>query len=627
MKNLVRKMNNSYFIIILACLFFAGFVLPAHSADDLTIQASVDKNRVGLNQIFTITIEVSGGNAAQSAFSPEFPASMDAFSKFMGRGGESSNFQLINGKMSVSKSIQYNFMTTTIGKFTVESIQVEIGGKTFKTEPFEFEVLKSANVAQPQTSPQNQSSSNRSTEPNEGIADNLFLKASVNKTRVYRGEPVVITYKIYTKVNIQSYGIAESPNTAGFWEEEFEMPQQPKLTNEVINGEKYLVAEIKKIALFPTEIGKKEIDPLVINCDVRMPTRRRSRDIFDSFFDDPFFSRTQRFRVASTPNLTIEVLPLPTEGRPANFSGAVGNFKMSARIDKYQVETNESIKFKVQLSGTGNIKILPNPQVEFPEEFELYGPTSSQNITRENGRISGNKSFEYILIPRQAGTKIIKPIEFSYFDLPTKAYKTLTSPEIQINVKKGKNEFISRGREMRRGEIEIIGKDIRYIEQQLPVFTQVGKYYYQTPTFLMLLLAPLALLAVALVYRQRAEKLSGDEAYARFKLANRFANQRLKTARKFMNESTQKQFYAEVSKALMSFLANKLNLDEAGLMMNQVRQILADKNVNEKIINLYMDCLQICDFQRFAPADSGVDEMKKFYTRAQSAITYLQKAL
>lgn len=614
----MKKLLKYVWVILFCLINWSPFV----SAADIQIQATVDRTQLEVNQIFTLTLEASGADAANVSLQPEFPASMEKFSKFLGRGGESSNIQIINGKMSVSKSVQFNFMATTVGKYTIEPIQVAAGGKTYQTEFFQLEVVKGTAKSRPAPG-----KTNEPIAAENSIEGNLFLKAHVNKRTVYQNEPIIVSYKIYTRVNVTSYSINKMPNTAGFWQEDFELPKQPRLTNEVLDGRKYAVAEIKKVALFPTEPGKKEIDPLLINCDVRIQSRRRSRDFFDSFFNDPFLNRTQRYQIAS-PKLTINVLPLPRKNRPQDFSGAVGKFNLSATLDKQAVETNESIKLKIKVSGVGNIKILPNPEVEIPPDFEQYGPTSSENITRKSNQISGSKTFEYVLIPRSAGEKKIKSVEFSYFDVSSKSYKILQTPEFTINVKKGKRDVAATsGRGFSREEIRILGQDIRYIQQGTPRFSRIGHYYYQTAQFYLIFLSPLLLMAGAIFYRQRQNKFSENVAYARYKKANKVASERLKLAKKLMSENRQKEYYAEVSRALLSFLANKLNLDEAGIMTSQVEKLLSERHIKPEIINDYLACLQTCDFQRFAPTNTSLEEMKKFYNEARSAIANLQKAL
>lgn len=612
-------------LLIKKWLWISVFWLPhLIQAADYQVAASIDRNQVGLNQRFVITLEVTGEGTTQVNFQPEFPESMNKFCQLIGRGGESTNFQIINTKVSYSKTIQYSFQAKEIGKFQIDPIIIKIGSQTFQSNSFQIEIVKSETPAAPPAG--NTPATPGSESAAVGLDENLFLKATVNKRTVYQNEPVIITYKIYTRVTVTSYNLEKLPNTTGFWQEEFEMPQQPRLFTEVIDGRKYQVAEIRKVALFPTETGKKTLEPLSLNCEVRVQARRRPSSIFDSFFDDPFFGRTQQVTIANEP-VTINVLPLPLENKPKDFSGIVGRFSLNVTADKNEVEANEAIKLKARLAGEGNIKLLPNPAIALPEDFEKYGPTTTEKITRENNQISGSKSFEYVLIPRQAGNRVIRGISLAYFDLDSKSYQILQTPDIQINVKKGKKDLVSMGPGFSREEIKILGKDIRYIQQTPPEFSQIGRYFYQSPSFLILLFSPLLVMAGAIYYRRRLDVFSENVAYARSRRASRIATDRLKNARKFLTEKTQKEFYAEISKAILSFVANKLNLDEAGIMTGEVQKRLSNKKVTESTIQQYLNCLQTCDFQRFAPSNANLETMKKFYNEAKDVITNLQKAL
>ena len=440
-------------VFIISCRLF----IPQAFSAEIQLKASTDRLLIPINETFTYTLEISGEKANSVDNDPKLP-DISEFSVYMGGTGTSQNIQIINGKMSVTKSMNFTFMANKIGKFLIQPAELVFKGKIFKSESIQIEIT--SQTAKPKTSPpKNQ---NRTLKNNQSdLKDNLFLRTIINKKRVYVNEPVIISYKIYTGVTVTSYGINKLPNTASFWAEEFPLAAQPKTYREIYNGKEYIVAEIKKMALFPTDAGKKTIGPMQIECDVRVQTQRR-RSIFDSFFDDPFFGRTVRQSVNSKP-INIEVLPLPIKGKPADFSGVVGNFSITARVDKKQVKTNEAVALKVKIAGSGNIKVLPTPKVEIPADFEQYEPKITQTINRTGNIISGQKNYEYVLIPRFPGTQKIKPIEFFYFDLKTKTYKKISTPEIEINVQKGNEDLIAVGTGLSKEEVRLLGKDIRFI--------------------------------------------------------------------------------------------------------------------------------------------------------------------
>ncbi|NIR47828.1 protein BatD [candidate division KSB1 bacterium] len=608
--------------ILKAIFFLLGIFLSMQGllAQDLHIKAYVSSTKIPLDQQFELNVELSG-KEANKVPQPALP-DIEDFAAFRGTSS-SQNVQIVNTQMSVTVTYTHRFIATKIGKFEIPPVKLEYGGKKFTTDPIPIEIVK----GQP-SQPRSGTSNRGSTDNAEDLSQLLFLRASVDKNRVYQNEPVTVSYKIYTSVNISSYGISQLPNTVGFWSEEFPTPSRPPLHAEVVNGRRYQVAEIKKVALFPQGPGTKTLDPMVIECEVRLRNRRRSRDIFDSFFDDPFFSlnRTTTKVIRSNP-VKIDVLPLPAENKSLDFSGAVGDFSLSASVDKERVKTNEAVTLTVTISGTGNIKILAQPDVEFPSDFEVYDPKISENINRNGGQISGSKTFEYVLIPRFPGTQTIRPISFSYFDLSAKRYKTLSSDPINISVAKGKDRPVNVPLATSKEDVKFIGQDIRFIQTHLPEFQEIGTVFYKEVPFFAILILPLLVLAGAYGYSKHLEKMSTNVAYARSRKANQMALKRLRNANKEMGKGNLRKFYGEVSKALMGFIGDKLNVSAAGLITDEVDSVLRSRGIREETVANYLDCLRTCDFKRFAPSDADNGEMKVFFEKARKAIIALDKEI
>jgi hypothetical protein len=321
------------------------------------------------------------------------------------------------------------------------------------------------------------------------------------------------------------------------------------------------------------------------------------------------------------------VLPLPEEGKPANFSGAVGNFTLTATVDRTQVKTNEAITLKVKANGTGNIKILPQPNIELPSDFEIYEPKVAETIGHNNDQIAGSKTWEYVMVPRFPGSHEIKPITLSYFDPRAKTYRVATTTIISLSVEKGAGDYNLAGGGISKEDVRLLGKDIRFIAKASLPFRDIDETIYTQPLFLTVLVAPLAALLVAFVYQRHQEKLSTNIAYARSRKAGSLAQKQLHTAKKLMQKNDEKAFYAEVQRALIGFLGNKLNLAEAGLITDDVERMLRENQVNSEIIRAYLDCLHTCDFQRFAPTQSNGKAMQEFYKQAQRVIEEMEKAL
>lgn len=591
-------------------------------AQNLELDAYVNRTTVGVNEQFELSVELSGSDA-NDAPQPAVPDLGD-FATYLG-SGSSTNMQIVNGQMSVSKIYTHHFMAVRDGKFQIPPIRLQFKGKEYTTDAIDIEVVK----GQTRTTPPPTSGRRTPGESSADLSELLFLKATVNKRQVFQNEPVIVSYKIYTAVSVSNYGISQLPNMVGFWSEEFELPQRPRLYAETVNGRQYKVAEIKKMALFPQGPGNKTIEPMTIECEVQIPRQRRSRDPFNSFFDDPFdsfFNRTVRQTVTSNA-ISIEVMPLPAVGKPGNFSGAVGNFSLGASVDKNAVKTNEAVTLTVKISGSGNIKIVPQPEINFPVDFEVYDPKIQENINRKGGQISGAKVFEYVMVPRYAGKQVIKPVTLSYFDLSTKTYRTLRTEPLEISVAKGNDEFVSIGAAGSKEDVKLIGQDIRYIQMRMPEFERIDTVFYKKTIFFVLLGFPLVVLAGALGYRRHQEKLSTNVAYARSRKANQMATRRLKKAGQEMKAGNPKAFYAEVSSALMGFIGDKLNVASAGLVTDEVNSMLHQRGIDEETVTNYIACLQTCDYKRFAPSDANNGEMKEFFARAKQAIISLDKEI
>lgn len=587
---------------------------------DIEIKAYVDKTVVAQNQQFTLSVEMSGPDA-QAAGNPKLPDT-NAFAYLLG-SGSSQNIQFINGKMSVSKTISYHFMATEAGDFTIGPVTIVHKNETYQTDPIQIMVQKSAAQAQAQTPTR---SSDRQAQSAMESSEDLYIRAEADKRTVYPNEPVILAYKIYTKVNVTPAGISKLPGTAGFWVEEFDLPQQLAATSEVIDGQKYTVATFKKMALFPTSPGEKTIEPLGFDCDVRAQ-RKQPRDPFDSFFNDSFFfGNTKRITLLSNP-VKINVIPFPEEGKPADFSGATGSFKISASVDKESAKTNDAVTFKVTVSGTGNIRTLPEPDVQIPPDFETYPPKISESVDRKGAGISGSRTYEYVLIPRNPGMQKIRPIRFCYFDPHAKSYKTIQTRELTVNVSQGDQSFtvVPEGRS--RTAVEYLGKDIRFIVTAIPRFRRQGAAPVQAGVIWVVLVLPLGALGLASVYQKHLQRLQGDAAYARGRAAGRAAKKHLAKARSMVDPNGSEAFYAEVSRALSSFVGNKLNISEAGMLSADVRKQLTDRNVHSEVIEDYFDCLAVCDRMRFSPTGADEAEMKAFLKRVAKAITDLERQI
>ena len=601
-------------------LFIIGIYAAVLSSSplfaQLQVKSYVDKNIIENGDQFTLFVEISGKDSQKSG-QPDLP-DLSAFAAFLG-SGSSRSVQIINGKMSVTKTLQYQYQAIKEGKFTINPVQVKAGGKTYSTGSINIEIVKSSGSTQ---RPQNRSRSNSSMISSK----DLYLRVIPNKHKVYVNEPLVLTYKIYTRVDVTSFGFQKLPETTGFWVEDFtKNASRPVTKTEVINGVRYTVATIKEMALFPMSAGDKVLEPMVIVCSVRV--KRRSNDIFDSFFDDPFGRQINK-SIASKP-MKISVKPLPQQQKPADFSGIVGNYVISASVDKNYVSTNEAVTFKFIVKGSGNLKTLPEPKIKFSDDFEVYPPKVTQNVSFTSGIVHGTKTFEYVLIPRKPGIKKLPAVKLSVFNPAKNKYELISTKQIVLNVKKSSKKFESTAHTgLTKEEVMLVDKDIRFIK------TECSRFYPAKPEpvfsnlwFLILMLFPVLSIISAVIYRRHTDKMMTDQAYARNKRSSKMAKKRLADARKVMDEERGKEFYAEAGKALIGFVADKLNIPEAGLITKDVKEKLKGLGVSEKTINEYFECVNICDIKRFSPETSTHDEMKSFIKRAEDAIDLLNREM
>ena len=601
-------------------LFFACFAVRLF-AQDLAVRSSVDRNVIALGQQFTLSVEISG-KSADKASDPQLPG-MDPFAAYVG-SGSSQNIQLMNGRMSLSRTINYYFMATAVGKYQIGPVQVTAEGKKAATIPISVEIVQGTQPAAVPPAGAAQSQAASRSGPVEG---DVFIRAVANKRQVFQNEPVTVSYKLYTVRNIASVGFVKLPATAGFWSEEFAIPQQPVPATEMVEGKKFTVFLIKKLALFPMAPGAKTVEPMVMDCEVQVP-RRRSNDPFSDFFDDPFFSsaRVERRRIQSNP-VTVQVNALPEDGKPRDFSGLVGQFRIRGSVDRTAIQTNEAVSLKIVVEGEGNLRVLKEPPVVLPSDFETYPPKAVESINRSGASISGSKAFEYVMVPRIAGSYEIRPVPLSYFDPSQRRYFTVQTPGWNFVVSQGKGGSTSMPVGLSKEEVRLIGQDIRFIKTNETDFSAIGSAYYRAFWFYGVLVAPLLALGTGVLYRRHRDRLIGDVAYARGRRASRSVRRRFAAAHGLSKRESAQAFYAEMSRAMMGFLGDKLNVAEAGMISADIRNTLAGKGIAEDVLAGYFDCLEVCDRMRFSPSEADEKEMTGFLEKAEKAVSRLDRAM
>ena len=590
-----------------------AFVLTMTAvAQNATFVASADRTTVGAGEQFEVSFVVSASdvNGAKNFK----PPTLTPFTVMSGPN-QSTNMQFVNGQMSGSISFTYYLYTRQTGKFTIGPATIEYKGAPLKSQPLQIEVTQGKPPAQ-----------GKEPDNAQNVADNLYIRAVADRPRVRQGEPVTITYKLYTRLQVSAYDIAKAPVYQGFWAEEVEQPKQSVVTTETIEGKQFRVATIRKTALFPTQSGKLVISPLEVRCAFQLSSRKKTTDPFDSFFNDPFFSRTQTVEQDLKSNaLSVTVDPLPGSP-PAGFTGAVGRFSFSATVDKKEVKTGDPITLRLTISGAGNVKLLTPPKPELPADFEAYDPKISEEVARDGGVIRGKKIAEYLVIPRNAGDRAIEPIAFSYFDLDRNAYNTLHSPRFDFKVIPGKD--MSGGAAIAsKSNIQLLGEDIRFLKLSLGESRDLDEPVFPNTLLLTCLVLPPFVFFAAFGYRKRQEKLSGKVDQLRFAKAGREASRRLKGARKLLMQGNTESYHAEVSKAIFSYLEDKLHISKAALTMDEAARLLNQRGVAGDTIESLRACIERAEFARFAPASDTREARTEILDAATVIINNIEKSL
>ncbi len=592
------------FIICFALFFQNSY------ASDIIFEANVDRTEVSLDEQINLTISVSGN--VQSIPQPELP-SLDDFAVYS--AGRSQSFEFVNGKVSSSVSFNYILVPKKEGEFVIGPAVISLEGKVHKTKPVEIKV--SSEIQKPLAPSEKLEEKNMKEK-----AKDLFIETVVDRRKAYVNQQITLTFKFYQGVRLFRNPEYTPPSLTGFWVED--LPPQKKYYK-TIDGKRYFVTEIKT-ALFPTKAGKHTIGEATLKC--------RVEDV-DRFFDfDPFslldrdmksLFRQRKPKILRTKPIKIEVLPLPEEGKPGSFKGAVGDLSISTQVDKKEVEAGQPITLKIKISGEGNIKSITEPLLPQMDDFRVYSSGSSENVSKRNYKVQGFKVYEEMLIPKTPGNYTIPAIEYPYFNLRTKKYQILKTAPFVITAYPSTSLASTPQAQIPKEEIEFEVKDIRYIKTGLEGLKSQGGFLFKNPWFLVLQFLPVLALIAAYQYTRQKQKFENDVGYARKRKANKLAQKSLKSAFKLIDSKKTKDFYSETAKALTSYIGDKLNLSAFGLTKVEMTKELEKEGVDKGKIDRIIRLLDQCDLARFAPFSSTQEAMREFLLKAKDLISDLEK--
>jgi BatD DUF11 like domain len=625
-----KYMNGNKQLSIIVIFLF--FIIPFLSAQEIEFIASV-KPFVGLGENFNLTYTINA-----QAISFKGP-NLSNFSVLSGPStSTTSSIRSVNGRtsMSITYTFSYILQASKEGTFDIQPASVTVDRKSYESNPVTVKVVKNASGNQqgqsPNTFPQSRNPQQRSGVAETGSND-VLLKAFVTSANPYQGEGIVVTYKLFFKVNIGNVNITKFSSFPGFWSQNL-ISETDKMQpyKQMIDGEQYVVVDIRKIVLFPLKTGRLTIDPLELVCvaEIKRQTKTKTGDpFFDDFFNDSFFNNsyaTVEKSLKSNP-LVINVKPLPISDKPADFNGAVGNFSFRSEIDKTRLKTNEPITLKFIVSGQGNIQLIDKMNITFPPDFETYDPKITSDIKSAPSGISGSQTFEYLMIPRKPGRFNIKPVTFSYFDLSKQKYVQISSPQYSIDVEKGIGDATSLTYSgASKEDIKYIGSDIRHIKNQPLSLRKTGTLFFNSTLFYLWIFLPLLAFIVLVVFWRKRRERHANTLLMKNRKATKIARKRLKKADHFLKSNKQERFYEEISLALWGYLSDKFGISLAELSMDSVHEALVNKNVEEEIINQFTETLNNTDYARFAPGDKSL-MMGKIYNEALELISKIERGL
>ncbi len=598
-------MRTLYLLIILLAL------QTLSQANDVEFIASAP-SEVAQGQRFRITFQLN--KRPQGFDAPDFAG----FRRVSGPSQSSStSMQVINGQTTLTESVSYTYTleASQQGAFTIAPARVTIDDEVYESNAVTITVTESTAATpdpQPPTPP-----------PGEQKAStkDLFIRATASNSNPYQGEQVIVSYNIYTRVSVNQYSIDRLPSYRGFWSENITAQGQPQTRTEVIDGQTYRVAEIYRVALFPQRSGEIDISPLEAEVTVRTRGQRR-QSIFDEFFGGA--GRTIQQTVESN-KLTLDVAPLPVQNRPSNFSGMVGtDFDITASVNQTQLNPNEAANLHVIIEGKGNMRMLEKPEFSFPTNLEVFDPNISDNIRNTVNGVRGSRTFDFVMIPRTAGSFMIPSYEFVYFDPQRGRYISKPTPEFTIEVEGDVTADAARAASQE--DIKLIGTDIRHIYTGHIQLLDKGVVFYRSRNFWILLSIPFVIFVFFLIYWRSYIKLQSDQQLLRNKKAQKLARKRLKKARALLEKKQEDVFYDEIFRALWGYLSDKLSIPVSILNKENVAGAFKAKKVSQELSDNFIQTLNDCEFARFAPGEKE-NRMSEIYQKAFETIITIEKEL
>jgi hypothetical protein len=515
----------------------------------------------------------------------------------------SSSMQIVNGTINSSKTTSFSYYVSalSVGELTIPAASIKIEGKKIQSQPIIISVKKA--------------------DPNKKsgfqIGDNVKVEVEVSRRNLFQGEQVLVSYKLFSKINLADISITQFPNLNGFWNEEIETNSKAKIQN--IEGVNYRVWEISKSMLTPQKSGDLKIDPMKINITVQLKSQNRSGDIFGMF--NNYKNVVEEIQSKS---ITIKVKDLPPNP-PTSFNGAVGVFKLKSKTDKKVADANTAINYEIELSGSGNLHLIDNIPVNFPDDFEVFDPEKKdKSFTSKNG-IKGKLLFNYLIIPRYQGEYEIPSQEFSFFNVRTKKYETLKTKALNIEVNKGRNQkdVIASSKQL----LDENSQSLSSIKTKSE-FKLINKgEWYQKWWYILLLALPVLLTVAAGIRQTYIRIIDKNPIDKKHRKSLRIAQKRLKNAEIFLKNNKKQRFYEEVEKSLLNYFSQKFNTEIADLSKEKISEIFIERKIDKDVLSNYISILEDCEYCRYSPASIENNDLNIAYNKASGIIIEIEKQL
>ncbi len=581
-------------IVILILLSFQGILAQVQ------FEAKVSKNTLGLNERLRIdfTMNDDGDNFT--------PPSFEGF-RIVGGPSQQVSQSWINGRSSFNKSYSYFLLPTQKGTLIIKQAAVEINGQIYKTNPIKINVT--AAVEQPR---------DPNDAPQVSVDDAIHLVAEISKGNPYVNEPITVVYKLFFSYNIgiTNWRELNKPKYNDFWSQNIDIKQLVAEEGRY-NGEKFRYVVLRKTVLYPQKSGKLEIEPLSLDIDVQVPTNRRN-----IFGQAQLVEDNKRVSAGSK---TINVKPLPESGKPDDFSGAVGRFNFAAKPSKTTLKNGESLDLVVSVSGTGNLKLFTLPKPVVPSSLEMYDAVHDEKVQTPLSGMSGKISDSYTIIPQFKGKYPIKPMSFTYFDLSTYRYKTITSPEILITVLDGpsaSDNAVAANTGVSKMKVSA-GEQFKYIKLKTSLSSTNRNDFLGSPLFYSLMVLPFSLIPLIILVKKKKEAIDGDVYGNKIKMNNKLAKKYLSEAKNQINNK--EPFYIALEKAMHNFLKAKLHIETSEMSKDKIQELLISRKATSETVQSFIDLTQNCELARYAPSSSVA--IHQDYEKAVVLLSDLEKQI